>query len=804
MNLIPELSQDLRYAFRTLVRSKGWAAAVVVTLALGIGANTAIFSLIDAVLLQPLPYPEPNRLVRVLHHPRGDDVTSGGFSREDFADLKRDTPAYASLAAYTTGSIVMTGGGEALEINSSHVSADFFGALGVGAALGRTFRPEEVVPGADRVVVLSEGFWRRRFGADAGIVGKTMTLDGAPFTIVGVMPRPVDFPEPDEDIWIPISRLGCNDTPCNRANRFMRVVARLAPGATLATATSATNLVLERLEQAYPETNRGWGQASVITLHESLVGNVRPALLVLFGAVGLVLLIACANVANLLIVRGTTRGRELAIRAAVGAGRARVVRQLLTESVVLALVGGALGLALAVVSVDALVALGAEGIPRSYEVQPDVRVAIFAVVASLITGVAFGLLPSLTVSRIRFHDSLSAGRRSDAETGRHQLGRRLLIVGEMALAVVLLTGAGLLIKSFWNLTRVETGLRTENVLSLSVKMDGDVMRGDRRNAYRREIIRRIGNLPGVLAVGGSKDVPLHGASESYSFSLPGPTDVPPIRPGTYIVTGAYFRALGIPLIAGRVFTAADEVNKTPVVILNQMMARRYWPNRDPVSERLRLFDEEEVRIVGVVGDVRHGGITEAIEPAIYVLPHFGGRSSLTLFVRTASDPLSIAASVRQVIWDVNPDQPASAIMTMQQVVSETVREPRFFTTLLAAFAGLAVALAAIGVYGVNAFAVNRRRYEVGIRMALGAEARDVLRLFIRQGMWPVLGGLAIGLMAARALTRLLSGLLYGVDATDPMTFTGVTLVLLVVALLAVFIPAQRATRVDPTVALRDE
>lgn len=806
------LVHDLRYALRTLLRSPGFALAAVLTLTLGIGANTAIFSVVNAVLLRPLPYAEPDGLVRVLHRAPEDGfaVTSGAFSPQDFEDLKRDNAVYQPLAAYHfipgQSEVILSGGGEPQELNAAFVSADFFPALGMPASLGRTPQAEENVPGADRVVVLSDGFWRRRFGSDAGVVGRTLTLDGDPFTVVGVMPPSFNFPSPEADIWVPLSLIGDDDIPHIRGLRWMDVVGRLSAGATLETATSATNAVLRRLEEAYPETNEGWGSATVLTLRESLVGDVRPALLVLFGAVALVLLIVCANLANLLLTRGSTRGRELAIRAALGAGRSRVVRQLFTESVALALVGGILGLVLAVWGVDALVALSAGTIPRSFEIQLDVRVIGFALGASVITGVLFGLLPSLAASRVDFHEALKEGGRGGTDGSRRRGARGLLVVAEMAVAVVLLTGAGLLIKSFWNLTRVDPGFRAENVLSLSISTPSEIIfDGDRRNAYRREILRRIENLPGVVAVGGSKTIPLQGGGEPYSFGVPGRTDALPITPesGAYIVTPGYFRALRIPLLQGRVFTAADEADAAPVAVVNQAMARRYWPDRDPVGESLGTGDGE-LRIVGMVDNVRNEGIAQAPTPAVYLPSYLAPRSSMKLFVRTASDPLRIAGAVRQAIWGVNPDQPISGIATMQELVSRTVAEPRFFTIVLGSFAGLAVVLAALGVYGVIAYTVSRRTYEVGIRMALGAGARDVLRLVMTQGIAPALGGLVMGLVAARALTRVLSSLLYGVDTGDPAIFTSVALLLAAVALLAVYIPARRAARVDPMLALRAE
>ncbi|HEX7049888.1 MAG TPA: ABC transporter permease [Longimicrobiales bacterium] len=805
-----DLLQDLRYAFRSLRRTPGFTAVAVLTLALGIGGNTAIFSVVDGVLLEPLPFAEPERLVRVLHRApeNGFAVTPGAFSPQDFEDLKRDNVVYERLAGYYfvpgQSETILVGGGEPRELETAFVSAEFFAALGVPPALGRVPGADENVPGADRVVVLSDGFWRRRFGSDPGVVGRTLSLDGESFTVIGVMPPSFDFPSPETEIWVPLSLIGEDDIPHVRGLRWIAALGRLAPGATIETATSATNTVLRRLESAYPETNEGWGSATVVPLRESLVGEVRPALLVLLGAVALVLLIACANLANLLLARGNARSRELAIRAALGAGRSRVVRQLLTESVALALAGGGVGLALAFWGVDAFVSLSAGTIPRPDAIRLDARVIGFTLAVSVLTGVVFGLVPSLTASRVDVGEALKEGGRGTAGGRRHGM-RRLFVVAETALAVVLLAGAGLLIRSFWNLTRVDPGFSSENVLTLSLSTPSEIAQGDRRNVYRREILDRVANLPGVLAVGASKTIPLRGGGEPFSFSLPGRTDASSITPesGGFIVSSGYFRALGIPLVRGRVFTAADETNGAPVVIVNQAMARRYWPGEDPVGKSLGS-GESEFRIVGVVGDVRNDGIAQAPGPAVYVPMYLAPRSSMKLFVRTATDPVRLAGAIRRAIWDVSPDQPISGVTTMQRVVSDTVARPRFLMLLLGSFSGLALILAALGVYGVIAYTVSRRTYEVGILIALGATRGDVLRLIIVQGIAPALAGLAVGIVAALALTRILSSLLYGVDPADPATFAGVALVLAAVTLIAVHLPAHRAADVDPMVALREQ
>ena len=801
---------DLKYAVRSLRKSPVFAAIAAATLALGIGANTAIFSVVHKVLLQPLALVEPERLVRVLHDaPEGGFATTpGAFSPPDFEDLQRDNAAFAALAAYYfipgQSETSLLGGGTPQELDTAFVSADFFSLLGVPPLLGRTPGANENVPGADNVIVLSHGLWQARFGADPGIVGRTVTLDSGSFTVIGVMPAGFDFPSREAAMWVPLSLIGEDDIPTLRGLRWMDVVGRLAPEVTVAAADSATDGVMQRLAREYPDTNEGWGGATVQTLKASLVGELRPALFVLLGAVLLVLLIACANLANLLLARGSARGPEFAIRSALGAGRSRLVRQLLTESLLLALAGGALGLGLAYVGLDTLVALSAGTLPRPDEIGVDRRVAGFALAASIVTGVLFGLAPALAASKPDLQDSLGDGGRF-ASAGRRGRGMRdALVIAQTALAVVLLAGAGLLLRSFWNLTHVDPGFRGENVLSVSISTPSEVIADEeRRAAYRREILGRVANLPGVLAVGASKTVPLQGGGEGYAFTVAGQPE--PVAPesGVLIVTPGYFRALGIPLLRGREFTDGDEASSALVVIVNEAFARRYLPGREAVGATLSLGDGE-LRIVGLVGDVRTEGIARAPAPAVYAPAYLLPRSSMKLFIRTASDPLKLAAAVREAIWDINPNQPISDITTMQQVMSETVARPRFFTLLLGGFAGLAIVLAALGVYGVIAYAVSRRTAEIGIRMALGARAGNVLRLAIAQGLAPALAGLGLGLVAAVLLTRLLSGLLYGVGAADPATFAGVALLLVAVALLAGWLPARRAARVNPASALRQE
>lgn len=803
--------KDLAFTLRSLRKSPGFTAVAVLTLALGIGANAAIFSVVDGVLLRPLSFAEPDRIVRVFHNAPEDGfaVSRGAFSPQDFEDVERESSAYERLAAYHfvpgNSSSTLLGEGAPEEVETALVSEEFFTVFDVPAKLGRVPKAEEALAGANRVAVLSDSFWQQRFGADRDVVGRTVSLDGEPFTIVGVMPESFEFPSAAAKAWLPISLIEDDDIPHRRDLRWMEAVGRLAAGVSPEAATAETNAILRRLEAEYPDSNRGWGSATVQTLHDSLVGDVRPALLMLLGAVGLVLLISCANLANLLLVRGSARGRELAVRVALGAGRARVMRQLLTESVALALLGGAVGVGLAHWGLDALLVLSSGTIPMPNQIGLDTRVMVFALIASVTTGVAFGLVPAISASHQDVHDALNDGGRGATEGRRSHGIRGLLVTAQTAVAVVLLIGAGLLIRSFWNMTHVDPGFSGENVLTVSITTPSEVIDSDRRNQYRQEILRRVRNIPGVLAAGGSKTVPLHGGGEPYAFSIPGRAEVDPVTPesGVLIVTPGYFEALGIPVLQGRGFTTADEDTGANVLVVNEAMVRRYLPGKNPVGENLKIGDVD-FSIVGLVGDVRNEGIVRGAEPAVYAPASLLPRSSMKLFVRTSSDPMRIASDVRQTIWRVNPNQPISDITTMQQVVSETMSRPRFFTVLLGAFAGLAIVLAALGVYGVIAWSVSRRAYEIGIRMALGARAENVLRMVIVQGIAPAVAGLALGLVAALALTRVLSSLLFEVGRADPVTFAAVAGLLLAVGLLASWLPARRAARVNPMSALRSE
>jgi predicted permease len=805
---------DLRYGLRTLAKSPGFTLVALLTLGLGIGANAAIFSVVQGVLLRPLPYQEPERLVRVFHTHAEQGVMDGAFSPQDFDDLARELAGprgpWERLGAYffTPGlsGLTLTGEGEPRRLEAAMVGAGFFPALGVEAARGRTLRPEENVPGADRVVMLSDRLWRRSFGADPRIVGGTLRLDGEAYTVAGVMPPSFQFPAREVDVWAPISLIAEDDIPHRRSLRWMHVVGRLRPGTSLARADAQTDALLARLAAAYPGSNEGWSAGRILPLHEALVGDVRPALVVLLAAVAGVLLIACANLANLLLARATTRGRELAVRAALGAGRRRLVRQLLIESVVLALAGGALGLLLAVWGVDALVALAAGDLPRPDEVGPDAGVVAFTFALSLLTGLAFGLLPAFRASRLAdLHGVLKEGGRGGGGGRGRSLARNGLIVAETALAVVLLVGAGLMLRSFRALLDVDPGFRAENVLSLSLTFPDTTDAEPDRMAVRDEVVRRVEALPGVIAAGGAKTMPLAGGGEPYGYTVPGRSgalaEVQP-QAGVFIVTPGYFRALGIPVLAGRAFNDRDG-EEHPAIVVNRALARQVWPGEPAVGKALML-GEFRLEIVGVVGDVRSAGLAADPGSAVYVPSTLAPRSTMKLFVRTASDPLALAGAVREAIWQVDRDLPISEVAALPQVVAADVARPRFLSVLLTLFGALALTLAAIGLYGVVAYGVGQRTHEIGIRMALGAGRARVLRNVVGQGMRWTLLGLALGLAGAFAATRLLAGLLFGVAPTDAVTFAGVALLLAAAAALASWVPARRAAATDPLTALRSE
>jgi putative ABC transport system permease protein len=830
--------QDLRYGARMLMRNPGFTLIAVITLALGIGANAAIFSVVNAVLLRPLPYRDPDRLVIV-------PVAEG----RDFLRWREQAKAFESMAAYDGGAAILTGSGEPERLSAPHVSADLFATLGVAPALGRAFTPEEDRVGGEPVVILSNALWQRRFGSDPQVIGRALTLDNQSRTVIGIMPPGFRFPG-DSDLWLP---LALNVTqkfgPGEGAWIGASVIARLKPDMTLEAARANLPVIREQKQQpprgdapradvvfitdsptrprasaqqtdALPE--RADGQVSVIWLRESLIDNVRPSLLILFGAVLFVLLIACANVANLLLARSAVRQKEMAIRASVGAGRLRLVRQLLTESLLLSAIGGAAGLLAAKWGVKLLVAMSPDGIARIKESSLDGRVLGFTCLIALLTGLLAGAFPALQASKIDVNETLKA--QSTEGSARSRRAGRLralpaLMIAELALALVLLVGAGLMIKSFLLLLAVPKGFTPDGVLTLTLSPSRTSYppRSPKRSFYFQEALTRIQALPGVQSAGLTGALPLTTPAVGLKqdrFIEGRPRFKPGTGPSIALnhISPGYFQTLGIQLRAGRPFTANDGEDAPRVAIINETIARHFFPNEDPIGHRL-LISSPPPTIVGVAGDTRHSAFDRRVRYEVY-LPYLQHSNSvlfyLTLAVRGASDQnnpdgmASLAAAIRKQALATDPNEPVYHVLKMDEHMSNSLAERRFQTLLLGVFAGIALVIATVGIYGVISYAVSRRTHEIGVRMALGAQRSDVLRMVIWQGMRLTLVGVALGLAAALALTRVLRNLLFEVSATDPATFASITLLLVGVALIARFIPARRATKVDPLQALRHE
>jgi putative ABC transport system permease protein len=780
-----------------LLKKPGFTTVVLITLALGIGANTAIFSVVNGVLIQPLPFKKPDRLVAVREiNPKFSNEPIGA-SFPNFKDWEEQNQVFEHIAAYSGQVLTLIGEDEPLRVSAQNVSSAFFAMLGAEPILGRAFLPEEEKTGQRKVVVLSHGFWQRRFGGDPAVLDRTLTLDGSAYTVVGVMPAGFRFLR-DADLWTPLN------VPATlqqiRGARFLQVVARLKPGMSLEQARAGMGTLAQQLESEYSQSNSGWG-VSLVTLQDKLVGNVKLGLLVLLGAVGFVLLIACANVANLLLTRGTTRQKEIAIRVALGAGRRRVIQQLLTESTLLALLGGGLGLLLALWGIDALRALSPSNLPRIEEIRIDRSVLAFALTVSLLTGLLFGLAPARQATRVDLQEALKEGGGSSA--GRRKLLRGLLVVSEIALSLILLVGAGLLGRSLLALLSVDPGFRTENLMTMELSLPQYKYRQEQQQTeFFQQLLERAESLPGVRAVALTTILPLSGNESKNSFTIEGRDSDGKNWARLQTISPDYFRTMSIPLLNGRPFSTHDAKAGAPdVVIINEIMAQRFWPDQDPVGKRI-LFGDSGSTIVGVVGNIRHTGLGAEHEPEMY-LPVESSRT-MVLVARADSEAIALAAPLRALVHSIDKDQPVENVRTMEEVVSRSVAQPRFLAILLSVFATLALALAAVGVYGVMAFSVAQRTREMGIRMALGAQPRDILRLVLGQGMVLAIIGVAAGLLGSFAITRLMSSLLYRVSATDPITFIVISLLLTGVALGASFMPARRALKVDPMVALRHE
>ncbi len=801
------LLQDIRFALRTLRKNPSFTLVAILTLALGIGATTAIFSVVNGVLLHPLPFRDSDRLTMVWLDNLSEGIRQDITSYPNFVDWREQNRVFEDMAAFRPHQVNLTGEFEPERIARTAVTANFFSLVGVEPLRGRGFAVEEEQQGSHEVAVLSHGLWQRRFGGDPEVIGRTLQMNGVEFTVVGVMPAGFDFPS-ETQLWVPLA-----PSEQLREARFafwLYTLGRLRPGVSLEAAQREMDGINTQLAQEYPEFSR-FG-VFVQPVRDYLVGDVRPALLVLLGAVGFLLLIAAANVGNLLLARSAAREREIAVRTAMGASRRRLVGQLLTESLVLAFAGGILGLLVAYWGVQLLIGLSPADLPRLENVGVDATVLGFAFLVSLLTGIVFGLVPALQVSRTPLVETLREGGRGLSGGRRGQRTRRALVVGEMALALVLLIGAGLLIQSFSRLRSIDPGFRSENVLTLQLALSGSEY-GEPASvlAFWEQLLERVEALPAVTSAAAASDVLLPELANSSNVTIEGrPT--PPAEETIEVpidaVTPDFFRTLGTPLLRGRDFSASDDQEATRVAIINEAMARRFWPDTDPVGQRFRYGDEDSEgpwrTVVGVVADARRTSLEQEARPSTFLPLRQSSRSSMVVVVRTTGDPLALAGVVRREVRELAPNIPVAQVSTLEAMMGERLAQRRFSTLLLGFFSALALLLATVGVYGVIAFTVNQSTREIGIRMALGARSMDVLRLVLRQVSILVLLGIGIGVAAALALSRTLSGMLYGMSATDPGTYIGIALLLTAVALLASYLPARRATRVDPIVALRSE
>ncbi len=793
---------DLRFAFRMLVKSPGFTVVAVIALALGVGANTAIFSVVNSALIRPLPFKDPDRLALVWTQKYNTNV-----SKAEFVELKNNIQSVEDMAAYSGWSFTLTGLNEPLQVSGARATAAFFSLLGADAALGRAFAPDEDQPGQDRVIVLSHGFWERRFGSDPNVTGRQVTLDGESHTIIGVMPPSFNFPDGERDIWVPAAINPGNEDDYTAG--YLTVLARLKPGVSVEQAQAEVSSIAQNAREKFPRAPNDYGtQAAVRSLRNEIVGDFGLTAFVLLGAVGFVLLIACANVANLQLARMASRQKEIAIRSALGARRSRVIRQLLTESVLLSLVGGAAGLILALWGTSSLVSILPEDTPRLSEVKIDGWVLGFSIAVSLMTGLIFGLAPALQASRPDLNSTLKEG------SGRATVGGRMrntLVVAEVALVLILLIGAGLLIKSFWRLQQVDPGFRAEQVLSAQLAPPASKYEEDsRKRAFYHEVVNRIQSLPGVEAVGAIHLLPMGKSNWNPGLRI----EDHPLPEGSRLsnvdwrlVTSDYFHAMGIPLLKGRFFTESDNEDAPRVTIINEVIATRYWPDEDPIGKRIRSGFEGRnwVTVVGVVKGVKHHGLDSETRLEMY-RPYDQAPfpTSMTVMARTTGDATALAASIRSAVWSIDSDVPVTDIQPMTSVVSKSLSPQRSTMLLLLIFASVAMTLGAVGIYGVISYTVSQRTREIGIRSAMGAQAQDVVRLVVGRGLKLTLAGVVIGIAGAIALTRVMESLLFGVSATDPVTFVAVSLILILVALGACFVPARRATKVDPMVALRYE
>ena len=816
MRFLEAFAADVRFGLRALRRNPGFAAVAVLTLALGIGASAAIFSVLNAVLLRPLPWAEPERAVMIWSKWTAFDKT--WVAEGEVVDYRRRSQTLSAVAAWSDGQINLTGDGDPERVAFASVSSNLFSTLGTGPVLGRTFTSQEDVPNGPDLVVLGHGLWNRRFGADPSILGQKVMLNGRPHEVLGVMPPdfllPTDFknPEPTQ-LWTPLQM---DPAATDHGSHGLYAAGRLRPGASVEAASQELHQIAQDMtrEGLYPVQMQF--DTVVLSLKDEVVGEIRPAILMLFGAVGFLLLIACANVANLLLARAEARQREIAVRSALGAGAWRVVRQMLSESLVLTVMASVVGLSVAFTAVRFVAWWDPANIPRVATAALDWRVLTFTAAVALLTSFLFGLAPALRAARIDLTDSLKEGQTTSGGAGR-QLFRRTLVVVEMALAVVLLMGAGLMLRSLWSLQRVDLGLQSSNVLTMRLALpQASYQQPEQVVQFFQQLVDRVRSVPGVRSAGAARSLPLANTIGDWGLMVDG--YVPP--PGTnakgdwQIVTDGYIESIGERVIRGRSITAADRTDTQPVALINETMARTYWSGREAIGGRMRLGGSNPnrpfVTVVGIVADVKHNGITDVVKEKFYI-PHTQWHistgnpvRSLALVVKAQGDPASIVSAVRQEIRAMDATLPIANVRTMDDVIGATLSAPRFTGMLLTAFAGLALLLSAIGIYGVLSYVVSRRTREIGIRVAIGAGRMQVLRLVLGQGLVLTLTGVIIGLVAAFWASALMRDLLYGVTPTDPLTFVAIGVVLTLIALLASLVPALRATRVDPLVALKAE
>jgi putative ABC transport system permease protein len=800
--------QDLRFGMRMLAKKPGFTLVAIITLALGIGANTAIFSVVHAVLLRPLPFPNPDRLVVMTEKDR--EGSRMGAAYPNYQDWRTQAESFEGMAGFRSQIFNLTGVDKPLRLQGRTVSWNFFELLGVVPQLGRGFVEQDDQPGAPPAAMVSHGIWQEKFGGEPALVGNQVKLDGDSFTVVGVLPRDFEFFR-RVDVYVPLGQyIKRQPAILDRGNHFgLNVLAILKSGVRVEHASSEMDTLAAQLERQYPNTNSGNG-VMVQQLNERYTEDIRTALLVLFTAVSLVLMIACVNIANLLLVRTTERQKEIAIRVALGAGRARIVRQLLSESVLISLMGGLAGLLIGMWMKDGILALAPQDVSRLSEARMDGVVLLFTFGVSVLTGVLFGVLPAWHASRGNLNTTLKEGGRTSGGSSREGM-RKVLLVGEVGLSLVLLIGAGLMLRTVFELTRTNPGFTPENLLTMQVSLARNAYDEPRRRLFYDECLTRVQAVPGVMSAALTLSLPIDGSNWNSVFIV-GDQAVPPRAelPASAFtpVSTNYFETMGVRLINGRGFTAADTEKSATVTVINETMARRFWPNESPIGKRLKQgWPENETpwrEVVGVAADVKLNGVDQETPLQAYLPLAQEPALSLALVVRSQGNPLSLAAAVEQAIYAMDKDLPVFNTRSMDQLLDNAIAQQQLTMVLLAGFAAVALLLAAVGIYGVVSYSVSQRTHEIGIRMALGAQAGDVLRLVAGQGMGLAIVGVAIGVGASLVLTRLMTSLLFGVSATDPLTFAAISVLLALVALLACYFPARRATKVDPIIALRYE